>query len=188
MPKLIHVFLKEFQQNLRLRVGSGLIVIILITYVILGLNDYDNRLQQDYQSAVTQLTQLQTMITQKFWLDRATKTQQLLAELEARLWQANTKGLAQATFQKWLNDQVNSTKINNTRLIVDPAIEVEQHAYLWQVTAQLEGQFEAKKLNNLLLAIAQNIQITVTERLDIVLSTSRPNFTLIITAYFQAPV
>jgi hypothetical protein len=187
MPNLINSFLKEFRQNWRLRVGSELIVIILITYAILGLNNYHSRLQQDYQSAVAQLTQLQTVVTQKSWLDRAAETQKLLTELEARLWQANTKGLAQATFQKWFNDQVNLAKIDNSRLTVDPAIEVEQHAYLWQVTAQLEGKFEAKKLHNLLLAIAQNLQITVTERLDVIPSTSRPKFTLIITAYFQAP-
>ena len=187
MLKLINLFLKELRQNQRLRVGSGLIVIILIIYMMLGLNDYYYRLQQDYYNAVTQLTQLQTVVTQKFWLDRAAQTQQSLTEFEARLWQANTKGLAQATFQKWFNDQVNLAKINNTRLTVDPAIKVEQPAYLWQVTLQLEGQFEAKKLHNLLLAIAQNIQITVTERLDIIPLTSRPKFTLIITAYFQAP-
>lgn len=187
MPKL-NSFLKEFQQNLRLRLGGGLIVILLIIYVILELNDYRQRLQQDYHSAVTQLTQLQTVVTQKSWLERATKTQQLLTELEARLWQANTKGLAQATFQKWFNDQVNLAKIDKSRLTVDPAIEVDQHTYLWQVTAQLEGKFEAKKLHNLLLAIVQNIQITVTERLDITFSNPRSSrFTLIITAYFQAP-
>lgn len=187
MPKLVNSFLKEFQQNLRLRLGGGLIVILLLTYVILELNDYRHRLQQDYQSAAAQLTQLQTVATQKPWLDRAAETQRLLTELEARLWQANTKGLAQATFQKWFNEQVNLNRINNTRLTVDPAIEVEQHPYLWQVTAQLEGQFEAKKLNNLLLAIAQNLEIMVTERLDIVPSASRSKFTLIITAYFRAP-
>ncbi|BAP55338.1 hypothetical protein THII_1041 [Thioploca ingrica] len=185
MLQLNNSFSKEFQQNLRLRIGSGLIVIILVTYAILELNDYHHRFQQDYHNAVAQLSQLQTVATQKQWPDRAAETQQLLTQLEARLWQANTKGLAQATFQKWFNDQVNLTKINNARLTVDPAIEVEHYSYLWQVTAQLEGQFESNKVNNLLLAIAQNIQMTVTERFDIFPSASNPKFTLIITAYFQ---
>lgn len=187
MPKLINSFLKEFQQNLRLRIGSGIIIIILVTYVILELNDYRYRLQQDYHNTNTQLAQLQTVATQKQWLDRATEIQPLLTQLEARLWQANTKGLAQATFQKWFNEQVNLTKINKARLTVDPAIEVEHYTYLWQVTAQLEGQFESTKINNLLLAIAQNIQMTVTERFDILPSATNPRFTLIITAYFQKP-
>lgn len=185
MLPLLNSFSKEFQQNLRLRLGSGLIVIILVIYVVLELNDYQHRLQQDYHHAVAQLTRLQSVATQEQWPERAAKTPPLLAQLEARLWQANTKGLAQATFQKWLNEQVNLTKINNARLTVDPAIEVEHYSYLWQVTAQLEGQFESNQVNNLLLAIAQNIQMTVTERFDIFPAASNLKFTLIITAYFQ---
>lgn len=183
---MLATLLIELRRNTRLRIGLGLIVAILLSYASLWLNDYEKQLKNDYQSVISHLNRLQAIASQTQWDRRAAQVHQLRTQLEAQLWRANSKGLAQATFQEWLNTRIKQVQFEgNVRLKVDVAREVSQYPHLWQVTAQLEANFEPKKLNALLLAIAKNPKWIVTERLDIRQTRSHAQFILIVTAYFQ---
>ena len=176
----------ELRQNTRLRVGIWLIVALLLSYLTLLFNDYNAQIKQDYHNALTRFNQLQTLSQQTFWLERANQAQTLRTQLETRLWQADTKGLAQATFQKWLKTQADRATLENVRLQVEPALDVPHHSHLWQVTARLQARFTPNSLNMLLLAIAKQLQLTVIERLEV--RQNQPRITVIIHAYFQAPI
>jgi hypothetical protein len=179
--------LTELRQNIRLRVGVWLIIVILMSYTILRLNDYNKRLYQEYQEAAIHLNHLQTVANQTYWEERSQQALNSRYHLEGRLWEASTKGLAQATFQKWLNTQLTKAKIDeNVNLKVDRAKDVANVANVWQVTAKLEANFEAKNFNLLLAALTKNLQLTTIERLNIRLIRKRLKFSLIIVAFFQA--
>lgn len=179
--------LDELRKNTRLRLGIWLIVAILIIYTITLANDEQKRWQQEYHTAATRLTQLQQLLQQTQWNQHANQAKSLIEQLEAKLWQAETQGLAQASFQKWLNDKIQAAKIENTNLQIEPALLLTTPENIWRVTARLQGNFVAKQLDSLLLSIATNPQMIILENVEIRGKAYQPKFSLIIHAYFQLP-
>jgi hypothetical protein len=188
MSKTFSSLSTELRKNTRLRAGLWLIVAILISYVVLLLNDYQVKLQLEHQNASTRLNQLQTITSQTQWLERAVQAQALRTQLEVKFWQANTQGLAQATFQKWLDTEMKRAKmIKKAYLRIKSVLEMPNDTNAWIVTARIDAPFTPRSLNRLLFAIAQHPLFIVTERLEIRHSRT-PRFTLIVSAYFKAPV
>lgn len=180
-------FLNELQQNPRLRGGLWLIIGILLLYAFLRLQTYERQLVSEYNSTITHLARLQEVVSQAEWTNRAEKAQATRVELESRLWMADSKGLAQANFQAWLDLQSQTSKIEEQRLQIEDTVVVPDHEKLWKVTAQLRGNFEPDKLQRILYRIANHNQLIVTERLEIRQNLRQPIFTLVVTAYFAAP-
>ena len=188
MSKTFSSLSTELRKNTRLRAGLWLIVAISISYLVLLLNDYQVKLQQEHQSASTRLNQLQTITSQTQWLERAAQAQALRSQLQVKFWQANTQGLAQATFQKWLDTEMKRAKmIKKAYLRIKSVLEMPNDTNAWKVTARIDAPFTQRSLNRLLFAIAQHPLFIVTERLEIRHSRT-PRFTLIVSAYFKAPV
>jgi len=188
MPQILLQLIDELRKNTRLRMGVWLILSILIIYTVLLLHDEQQQWQQEYQSAAIRLLQLQQLSQQTQWDEHTVQAKAIADQLEARLWKAETQGLAQANFQKWLNDEINLAKIENTNLQMEPALRMTFSTQLWRVTARLRGNFFAKQLDSLLLSIASNPQLMVIENLEIRGKAYKPEFSLLIHAYFQLPV
>jgi len=186
MSQAFSQLLTELRQNTRLRMGIWAIIVILLSYTSLWLKDYNIEIQQQYREAVTQLNRLRAVANQTQWTQRAIQAQRLRNQLEAQLWQAETKGLAQAVFQKWVNAQLTKIKIEGRiNLKVKPAVEVKLINHLWQVTADLTANVEPHKLIALIAAVTKHPQLTVIERLNIQKIKDKTRFSLLITAYFQ---
>ncbi len=183
MFKFFIPLISELRNNTRLRLGVWFIIGLSFSYSIMLLNDYQIKKQQSYKAVVERLSQLKTIANQSKWTDRAIEIQQLRKQLQSKLWQANTKGLAQATFQQWLRTV--SKKIDVKRLQVDPALDVAKYTDIWQVTAKLRGQFNKQDLAELLLKIATHSSIVVTEMLDVYESKDHLKFVIILKSYFR---
>jgi hypothetical protein len=186
MNQFLAPIISELQKNTRLRLGVWLIMALLMGYVVLVLNDYQMRLKRDYQEALSQLHQLQTMTTQSQWSQRASQTHELLGQWQARFWQADTKGLAQAMFQSWLQEELYFAQLADSRLQVETTVEVPNQS-LWQVSAKLDAVFVPKRLYNFLLVLSTHPQLVVVERLEIQYSQVKPKFSLVMNAYFGKP-
>jgi len=185
MSKPLDQLLKELRKNTRLRLGIWLIIAILMGYAFTLVDDYHAKLVQNYNGALSQLRQLQTIALQTQWDDRALQANQLRTHLEAQLWQAETKGLAQAVFQTWLQQKIQQAHIQSPGVRIDAMVEVPHFPDLWQVSAMVIADFVPENLQSLLLEIAKNPRLVVTERLDIH-KAGKLKFTLIIRAYFKA--
>lgn len=114
MSKKFSLLVTELRKNTRLRVGLWFIIVLSLSYIVLLLNDYQETLQQEHQNTLKRLNQLQNIAHQNQWLERASQTQALRTQLEVKFWQANTSGLAQATFQKWLDTEVHRANMKKT--------------------------------------------------------------------------
>lgn len=178
-------FLAEIRHNTRLRLGLWLILTIVLSYSVLLLSDQETALLAEYQAAATRLQQVEQVIAQPQWPQRAQAMREQLVRLESTLWQANTEGLAQASLQSWLENQARVLQVQSPTVRVDPPIDLPELS-AWQVKAQLEGDFEQAKLYDLLLAIAQAPQQLVIERLEASQLSRTPRFQMIVVAYFQA--
>ena len=178
-------FIKELRNNSRLRIGLGVIIVILASYIFLLLDEYRQKLQTEHQTLVKRLAQLEGVTQQTQWNQRATDTRGLLVQLEDKLWRANSKGLAQANLQAWLDSQIKAAAITETRLTMESTVDSTKYDNLWQVSAQINGNFTATSLDTLLLAFTKNPQWVIVDRLEIY-RTKPAKFLLVVTAFFQA--
>lgn len=178
-------WLEEFRVNVRLRLGSWLIIALIASYGILFLNDYQHQLQGEYRQEVEKLSRLQNIVQETAWPQRAEESRARLVQAEGKLWNANSKGLAQATLQSWLDNTLKAVKLAHARLKVEAAADMMGYPEIWKATAQLEGDFEAAAVELLLLKMAESPQWLITERFE-VRQMPKPYFVLVISAYFQA--
>ena len=185
LSKTFSLLVTELRKNTRLRAGLWFIIGLLLSYITLLLNDYQGTLQQAHQNAIKRLNQLQSVAHQTQWLERASQAKALRTQLEVKFWHANTQGLAQATFQKWLDTQVNSAKMEKANLRIQSTFALPKQPNIWKITARLDASFTRQSLHQLLLAMAKHPQFIVTERLQIRNQNRIARFTLIVSAYFQ---
>ena len=177
--------LNELRANTRLRLGIWLILIILLSYTLLLLDDHKQELIQQYANAQAQLNKLETIAEQKQWQQRQAEADNLRLELDAKLWQASSQGLARADFQAWLSITLRHTELSKARLKVENIEVLSGTPKLWKVSARIDGAFKADPLMQLLRDISKNPKIIVVDHLDIPANGSK-RFSLQISAYFQA--
>jgi hypothetical protein len=177
-------FLTEIRNNHRLRWGIWAILAISATYGLLLLQDWRVELENDYQSVARRWQQVQQVVAQPEWPRRAQQAREQYTQLQSRLWQANTQGLAQASLQSWLDGKAKQVGLQNHSVRVDPATTIDR-VKVWQIKAQLEAEFHPDRLFDLLLLLAESPQWIVVERLDVSQTTRSTRLQLIIVAYFQ---
>lgn len=174
----------EWRKNARLRMGVWLVLGILAIYGVLWLNDQIAPLQQDYRRLHRQLARLEQLKVQRHWPESAERAALLRQQMESRLWQASSPGLAQANLYGWLHEHLKKIAIDQALIQVEEAAEILPEQAVWQVSAQLTGRFEASSLLKLLRAVEADERLTVIEQLD-VRQEPVPRFTLIIKTYFK---
>ncbi|MCC6135403.1 MAG: hypothetical protein IT491_08500 [Gammaproteobacteria bacterium] len=174
----------EWRRNLRLRLGVLALVVILAGYGLLALADQLKPLRAEHQRLRQQLVNVRNLAEQRFWEDRLTAARALRVQMESRLWRADSRGLANADVQNWINAQLKTAQITPTRVQVEPARELTDHPGLWEVTARLDAPLALENLRELLRLIEGDSRLTVVERLE-ALPGNPPRFLLGMKAYFQ---
>lgn len=118
-------FLNQLRGNPRLRWGVLLIIGIFWLYGVLVLRDELHEQTQQQRSVVQSIARLRAQLAQTEWTARLTPAKVLAVQLEGKLWQAPTSGLAQAAFQDWLNATLLKSGITTPQIsvtVVDDAL------------------------------------------------------------------
>ena len=111
-------FLSQLRANPRLRWGIALIVGIFWLYGVLVLREQVQEQTQQYRSASLALARLQAQRAQTDWPARLAPAKVMAVQLESKLWQAPTAGLAQAAFQDWINLNIVKAGVANPQVSV----------------------------------------------------------------------
>jgi len=186
MKAIISKFLNEWQQNPRLRLGGWLILAIVLLYTFLCLSDWEQTLRNDYHELTGRLGRLELLARQKEWTERADAARAVAVQMEGRFWKANSRGMAHAKVQTWIDNILRKTNIRDVRIQTEPAGDMVGYDGVWQVAARIEGYFEPRKLTELLRIVETHKQIMNIEQLHAVANNRQPRFILLIKAYFQA--
>ncbi len=93
----------HLQGNPRLRWWLALIVGVMGLYGVLLLQDARQIAQRQYDALAQGIARLEAQSRQTEWLARMAPAKAVAVQLEGRLWQAPTAGLAQAALQDWLS-------------------------------------------------------------------------------------
>ena len=151
--------------------GIGLVLVISITISVAGAAD---RAKRDYRNAQIAYERLKAQVESGSWAERRAQSQALKLTLEERFWMANTPGLAEAGFERWLRDRLTRYKtepqsISVRRVAVsppsadpqsqDPLMNVER------MTAKIMMPFDQTSLIGFLDDVAENERVMVVDRL-----------------------
>ena len=185
IPATVSSLLLEWRQSSWIRLGGWLIIAIILTYGLLLLSDWEDTLKAEYSDMAGRVGRLEALTAQSDWSVRAKSARALRVQMEGRLWRAESRGLAHAMVQTWLDTLLKKVQIVELRIHVDPAVDVSGHDGVWQVTAKVEGKFDSRKLADLLYAIETHPQLATVEQMDVFLQRNR-HFTLVLKTYFQA--
>ncbi len=165
--------------------GGWLIFIILTAYTIMRLSDLEDSIKSDYQRKTRHLDELKALTQQSEWINRADAAKALIVQMEGRLWRANSRGLAQANVQIWVDNILKEKNITDAQTQVEPARDITGYEGIWQVSARIDASFNPRQLADLLYAVESHQQLVVIEQLDAILN-EMPRFTLVMKFYFQA--
>jgi len=180
----------QLRANPRLRWGVWAILGILWFYGVLVLRDEVPKRAEAYNAVARKIARTQAVATQTTWGARREAAVAAQAQLENRLWQAPTLGLAQATFNDWLRDASNQTKLSRPNLTIaaqeDDTKGAEGMPKLWKVTARMGFDFTPQSLYALLARIGGYDKAIQVESLT-VRGSPTPRAELQLVAYFRTP-
>lgn len=147
-------FLNQLRDNPRLRWGMSLIIGMLWLYAVLLLRDNLHDQTQQHRMAAQTIARLHAQLAQPEWVARMEQAKILKVQMEGRLWQAPTSGLAQAAFQDALNAAMAKTGATNLQITVTVLDETVANATdqsaspdtttpadLWKIKAKLAFDF-----------------------------------------------
>ena len=166
MSAFIEKLRVEWQSSPLLRWGALGVVLILAVYVWLVLGDVNRELEQELAGNQGQQRRLASMQDENFWPERAQQVRNMRVQLESQFWQADTKGLAQANLQSWLDRLLRRMSVTNMKMQIEDPVDVEALESIWQVDVLIEGALEPARLLELLNEIETSSQLTVVNSLD----------------------
>lgn len=148
------------------------------------LDSRDGEIRREVADKRARLARINQVGNTELWQQRRAETQLAREQAEARLWEAETDGLAQANFQSWLLDQAKQAGIavGEIRSSIDASLN--NPLKLRKVTAQMGGRFETPGFVKLLQTIAGQEHLVIIERLDIQVAPT-PRFEMVLGAYLR---
>lgn len=173
-------YIAEIRNNVRLRFLLAAVVAIVWLYSLINLRDLAIAKNTQFVGLERQIAKTKLQASEADWPQRLQTVKSLQLELEGRLWQNSTQGLAQAAFQDWLNQaaiRANLGRPSVTMLAVEEKGDVgtadgasgaaSPNLNLWKVRAKVEFDFTPPGLMNLLKQITMSPQQVMVESLNI---------------------
>lgn len=184
---MLDQFISELKNNARLRIGIALILAVLWLYFILLMRDALDNGAREYRGSSVTLGKLQSVVQEGDWAERLAAAKTLQAEMESALWRGDSSGLANASFQDWLNQQMQLAGVARPTVSVGAGSETEPSSGiedLWHVRAKMTFDFNSDSLNKLLGQIGAHPQHVVIESLHVT-KEPIPRVEIMASAYFQ---
>ena len=171
--------------------------------------DRRNEPGKQQRAVVQSISRLRAQLAQTEWLARLTPAKVLAVQLEGKLWQAPTSGLAQAAFQDWLNATLLKAGIANPQISVtvvddalsgpntssaaagsspnaDPGAPAITPTDLWKIKAKLNFELGTTIASDLMARIESHEKQIVVGALNIRKEPS-PRLEMELFAFFQKP-
>lgn len=159
----------------RLRALISLAAGLLILAMLAGTHRMVSSLERDYERVQVDKVRLETQIKASGWGERRRQSQILKSLLEERLWAAQTPGLADAGFERWLRDRLSPHRLEPIAQIQVrrvPLVRAAQPGELesplstiQRMTAKLILPFDGPGLSHFLADVAEADKVVVIDRM-----------------------
>jgi hypothetical protein len=150
-----------------------------------AIEDSHRRAQGAADTASQYLVTLRGLAGQTEWQKRSDTVERLRSQIENRLWDVESDGLAQANFQDLIAKFAERNKLEATDIRVEIVAAASASTKLRQMTASLSGRFDGEKLQNFLADLARDRHLLVVDRLRIE-TIPLPKYVMAVTTYLRS--
>ena len=172
----------ELAENTRLRLGVWLVLLLVVFYLVLVQADRVEAAFDEYAIEAGRLARIEATLTSGDWQDWLVTERETSAALAAKLWRADTSGLAQANVQAALGEIMRGLNLRNARIRPGVSQAVPDAAGVWRVQMQLSASYRRGMELEVLHRVATHPRKLVVDRLD--LNRNNDRLRLIVSAYF----
>jgi hypothetical protein len=171
--RFIERFGHELVMSDRLKILTAMAGTVLVLAVLLGISGLVKSLERRHVAAQIDLDRLKAQIETSSWQERKQQSQILKSQLDERLWSAETPGLAEAGFERWLRGRLGNRKIEVQQILVQrvPIAPAESGAppgplsNIQRMTAKVITPFEQASFGDFLADIAEAEKAMTVDRL-----------------------
>lgn len=168
---LVGAVRREAEANPRVYWGLWAIAAVVALYLVVLVAGWAGRAETALIADKQRLVDLRTTANDAVWLERREQSETLRTTLAARLWTAETEGIAAASFEDWLrsNAQVNGLGQPQIRIANTQAGRVEDLGLpgVRRLTAQMTTLLEPRALTGFLTALGMSERLVVVDRLRV---------------------
>ena len=172
----------ELADNARLRVGLWAVLMLAILYGVMLQADRLDAAYDDYGTEADRFTRVEASLASGDWQDWLREEQDSNERLAARLWRADTPGLAQANLQATLNEITEGLELRDARVRPGVSQPAPGAPGVWRVQMQFTASYRRGAELQVLHRLATYPRKLVVDRLD--LSRNNDRLRLILSAYF----
>lgn len=187
MHPQLRTLTEQWRANPRLRLGALTILLILLGYAIDHAQRQKQALAQTYGAELDRLQRLEQLQHQTQWQDWAQQARDRRLQLEQKLWQAESRGLAHAHIQNWLKRNLHSRQLDHLRTRSQEAQEIPGQPPLWRVDSEITGELDKPQLLALLGMLELAPSHLKIQALDLSPSRNGHRLSLSFAAWFLAP-
>lgn len=174
---------EELKRNPRLRIGLIVIVGLIVIYQINGLGRWRDQIASEYSDNVARLERIRGISRQDGWAGRAADADAMLKALKAEISDADSVGLAQATFQGWLGGLVKSTGVPLAISMGTPT-RVDGRPSDWKIPAKLTGRLGPRGAMELIRQIESRKELVTIDSIQLT-NDRYPTLSLDLSTYYR---
>ena len=187
LPPQLQQLLAQVRANARLQAGLALIVLLWLGWMFLALGDRRTAQLQQLEQGRQRLAQVKQLAGERVWLQRADAARRLAEVLDAEIPPAQSPGLAQAAFQGWLKQMVDSQGGTPLQLEVQTPTYLDAPADVVGVTAMISGGMEPQRVWQLIHRIESSTSLVKIPLLTVRSDGANKIFSLTVQGYYRLP-
>jgi hypothetical protein len=188
--QLFSPLVEEWRRNQRFRIGALMVSGILIFYVFLVMSDANQANRRGYEDLIEKMTRIEPANEKELWSRRQEDAKKLFEALEAQYWRANSRGMARAMVQAWIDQLLREYRFTAPRARVDAPVDVPNTTDLWEIVVTIDADAGPENLHELLRVVETYPKFVSIEKLFVTEHgmefMDQKRFTLILKAYFKA--
>jgi hypothetical protein len=189
-------FLDRYGKDLvvtdRLKILMVVATAALILSAFLGLSSFVDELDAQYTRSQIALERLKEQIDSSSWEDRQSQSQVLKSNLQNKLWTAQTPGLAEAEFERWLRRNLSQhgmeprqLQIRRVPVSTQTDIDEDPLADVQRMTVKILMPFNQSGLIGFLGNVSTSDKVIVVDRL-IARSGRNPRIEMDVSAFYRS--
>ncbi len=175
----------QLRENHRLRLGVWLILLVLVFYLALLLQDLNSDMQSQYQDYANKLHRLEEVADEQKWRERSQAAKNFWTDELKKIPIIESQGMAIAGVENRLRSMLPSIGTTKPQLKIDQFRAITNPPGIMQLTAKIDGAFVPQHFIPLLYDLEEMEQKGKVAELRITRD-RRSEFELTYVLYFQA--
>lgn len=187
LPPQATLLVAQIKANPRLQAGLALTLLLLAGWMLLVLADARTARLADLKDSRERLIQVKQLAGERIWLERAQEASKLVQVLSAEIPPAPSPGLAQADFQGWLHEIVDSQGLP-LQVSVQTPVYLDDPADVVRVIAEVRGGMDPNRVWRMIQRIEAAPSLVTIPVLTVRSDGANKTFTITVQGYYRLPM